>query len=619
MSEIKRAIKDAQSEDDAFYDSLAGEQPLSDDERALVDLAYSRLTYFELKNRPYHSEAKGAREVYRLRDPMQDAAIEDSPEYIVDEDTGEETVLNGNQNRDKRTLQLQTLKSTINQCVADQMLSIPQAKLLPETPQQQNVADALQDALHHIIYEVNRYTRLYRRRVEDFYITGSCLIETGWDENASAGKGDVAIARWPIEAFCWDPGAEDLQDARALIKVSWHPLSWYKARYPETGKYVQGEDASMSDIGLPLTQIENSQDDEGRAMLLEYWYRTYSNGRYHINVAHIAGHALLQTKENVYDHGMYPFVLDTNFTIEGQPVGDGLVGTLIPMMRYINRYTKYLDTNLRLSSKARILARRDAKIDLDALMNYDVDMIEADSIQRGADYDFLENPPLNMMIVNQLRGMQAEMKEDSGANQATRGEPSASVTSGKMQQLLMQAGSKVGQMNSVFLNDGFSEMTWQVLCIIMQKYNNSRLNAITGRKDIFDFFDGDINLLQYTVQVEVQQKDPQRIQAQNQMFVDMYTMAAQAQQYFPVSALIQLMNIDGKDKILPVIQEMEAKADQLKQLGQQNTQLIEQLTQMQKENDSLRQIESQAIASLGTMGRSPQVNQGRQVAATRQP
>ena len=41
----------------------------------------------------------------------------------------------------KKTLQLQTLKSTVNNVVADQMLSMPEAKLLPETAGMQDAAD----------------------------------------------------------------------------------------------------------------------------------------------------------------------------------------------------------------------------------------------------------------------------------------------------------------------------------------------------------------------------------------------------------------------------------------------------------------------------------------------
>jgi hypothetical protein len=600
---------------DTTIDSFISEQPLEEEDRKLLETAYNRLVVFEQANRIYHDEARGAREVYRLRDPQQDAPRSDNVEYYAPDVTDDEseTVEVSNQNRDKKTLQLHTLKSTITNCIADQMLAMPQAKLLPETPDKQNVSDALQDALNHIIYEVNHFERLHRRRVEDFFVTGSALMEIGWDDTASFGEGDVSLVRWPIEAFCWDPKAEDLQEARALIKVSWHPLSWYRAHYPENGRYVQGEDHLYNNVGMPSTQQANhNQEDEDQAMLMEYWYRTFDGQKYHINVAHIAGHALLQHKTDVFKHGMYPFVIDTHFVVDGQPIGEGLVGALVPMMRYINRYAKYMDTNARLSAKARLLKSTSANIKDADFMDWEKDVIPGDSIRKGIDWDWLTNPPFNGMIAQQMLNMQAQLKQDSGASQVTRGESVGSQVSGKAYSLLMQAGSKVGQANSVFLNDGFAQMTWQVLCLVSEFYDNDRLRKITGKDETFEFFGDDMTVPRYTVQVEVQQKDPARIQAQNQMFIDMYTMSAQAQQYFPVSVLIQLMNLDGKDKILPVILDMEQKGDKIRQLSEQNTQLIETIAQLQKETDALRYAQTESVGALASMGRSAQVNQGRQ-------
>lgn len=115
---------------------------------------------------------------------------------------------------------------------------------------------------------------------------------------------------------------------------------------------------------------------------MEYWYRRYDakKKKYSINVAYFAGNALLDKMTDVYYHGLYPFVFDVYSRIEGQPVGEGMVSELVPMMRYINRYAKYIDTNLRFSAKARLLSRKKNGIDLDQLANWEQDIVEGDSI-----------------------------------------------------------------------------------------------------------------------------------------------------------------------------------------------------------------------------------------------
>jgi TolA-binding protein len=106
----------------------------------------------------------------------------------------------------------------------------------------------------------------------------------------------------------------------------------------------------------------------------------------------------------------------------------------------------------------------------------------------------------------------------------------------------------------------------------------------------------------YTVQIEVSSRDPQRIANQNQMFMEAYTMSAQAQQFFPLSALFNILNLDGKDKILPVIQANEHYQEQMQQLQQQIQQMSQQMEQMAGENQNLRKAVSQTTNALAQMG-----------------
>lgn len=579
----------------------AGDQPLDAKEKELVEEIYKRLELFEQANRPYHEEAKAVREIIRLRDPEQDPP---------------------NTSAKNKTLQLQTLKSTFNNVVADQMLNMPEAKLIPETPEQQEIVEDLQDLIHYNVYEVNNYETIHRKRAEDLYGPGTVVTQVAWDPDLCYGKGDAAIIRWPIEAFLWDPQADELQNCRAVIKVSWHPMSWYRAHYPEAAPYVHGEDGEHNNVGMSASQELIGQDrDEDRAMMLEYWYRTYesSSHRYKINVAYCAGGALLEHKENVYMHGMYPFVIDIHSTVEGSLVGEGMVSELTPMMRYINRYAKYIDTNLRMSSKARMLVRKNSGIDREAIADWEQDIIEGDSVEQGVDWNWMQHAPFNGMISNQMLQFQSDLKQDAGANQFTRGETTGGIVSGKAITALQSAGGKVQQLHTGTLNNGFKQIVIQILWLMAEFYDDQRVVMVTGRRDgmmrqvtvdllkYFNINRGKKNVAPppFTVQVEVVSRDPVRIETQNQMYMQAYTMAAQAQQYFPLSALFRIMNVEGKDRLLPVIEENEQQQQMLQQLQQQNQQLMEQLAQMQQENDGLRNTSTNlanALASAGGFG-----------------
>lgn len=264
-------------------EASVSDQPLEENERALLEEVYATLDVYEQACRPYHQEAKVCRAILRLRDPYQDDENEKHP-----------------------TLQLNTLKSTFANSVADQMQNMPEARLLPETEAANDVATDLQDVTNFIVYTQNNYEAIHRRRSEDFLGTGTAITQVVWDETMNYGKGEIALIRWPIESFLWDPQAENIQDGRANIKVSWHPLSWYTAHYPEAAPYIHGESGQHEDIGKPEAQ-QDEHGDEDRAMLLEYWYRRYDakKKKYTINVAYCAGGALLEHQEDVFAHGLY--------------------------------------------------------------------------------------------------------------------------------------------------------------------------------------------------------------------------------------------------------------------------------------------------------------------------
>lgn len=584
-------------------------QILEPEEQLLRDEAYKFLDIFEEGCSAYHDQIKTSREVLRRRDPGQDPPGKPPEEKI---------------------LQLQTLKSTFDNCVADQLDNMPEANLLPERPGMDKTAEDMTDVVRFILAQ-NEYEKMHRRRVEDYFL-GTALTQIGWDEDMDNGKGNVCLIRWPIESFLWDPCAANIQDARALIKVSWHPLSWFAEHYPDKAKYIGSEEGQHNGVGRASSWRQLSGDEE-RAMLMEYWYRRYDakKRRYTINVAYLAGGALLENNENVYEHGMYPFVMEPFNYIEGQPVGDGLVDQLTPMMRYVNRYAHYIDENLRMSAKNRLLVRKSAQLDMQALCDFDQNIIEGANIDEES-VRWFQSKPLSQMATQQMLQFQTDIKQDSGQSQWTRGETAGGVTAASAISALQEAGGKITREHSLMLNQGFKQIVTQILWLVCQFYDDRKEQMITGRdgKSRLVLMSGEHlrgedlppenmppeELLQkmdqllpatgdgrpglgtrirntamrkqkeerkkssftpppYTVQIQVSRRNPLRVQAQNELFIQAYTMAAQAGQMFPLKMLFELLTVDGKDRIMPVLEQVDQQTQMLQQLMQENQALKE--------------------------------------------
>lgn len=551
---------------------VIGEQTLNEKDKRLVAEAYERLKSWQSDCMIYHTNAEKCRKVYRLDDPEQDLP-------------GTEPA--------KKTIQLQTLKSTINNCVADQMDNTPEALMLPERPEVESIASEMTDVVRFIL-DMNGYETFHRRRVEDFFISGTSVTQIGWDEDMDNGEGNISVIRVPIENIVWDPEAEDIQDARALLKLTWHPLSWFADHYPDKAMYIADENNQHSQVGIPESASSLTSATEGRAMLMEYWYRRYNKKRYTINVAFLAGGALLDKFEDVYAHGKYPFVFDAFTQIPGQPVGEGMVYELTPMMRYINRYAQYIDENLRYSCKNRMLVRKGAEIDLKQLADWSQNLVEGEQIGEES-VRWFDTKPLTGMVNNQMLQFQNDMKMDSGQNQFSRGEVSGGVTAATAISALQEAGGKITRMRTAILSAGMKKIVEQILWLVAQFYTEERERLIIGedqeRRTIHLSADhlmgkakkkgGLLPPPPYVVQIQIQRRNPLRVAAQNDLMIQAYTMAAQSGQNFPLSTLFELLVVDGKDRVLPKIREMEQQTEAMRQLQAQAEQL-------QQENQTLQ-------------------------------
>ena len=575
---------------------------MNEKDRKLVEEAYGRLRMWRDGCSEIHERAKESRKILLLQDPKQDKETK-------------------NRATDKKTIQLQTLKSTFVNCVADQMDNMPEATMLPETKELSAIAEDLTDIVRFVMTR-NNYESLHRRRVEDCFCTGTAVTQVAWDRDLDGGEGNVAIFRWPIECFLWDPTAEDIQGARAVFKVSWHPLSWYEQHYPEASTEMKSDESEYGDLGLAEEQSKTHPGDEDRAMLVEYWYRLYDakQRRYTINVAYLAGGRLLEKFEDVYTHGMYPFVLDVYTPIEGLPVGDGLIQEMAPMMRYVNRYASYIDMNLRMSSKGRLLVDRNAGLDREALTDWESDVVEGDRIDASA-LQWLQSQPFTGAVSQQMLQLQTDIKQDSGQNQFTRGETAGGVTAASAISALQEAGGKITRLRTHTLNQGFKAIVEQVLWLISQYYDKKRMLYVTGGRDgenelhevnadparLFGSRKGKhLPPPPYTVQIQVQRRNPLRQQAQNELIIQAYNMSAQAGQYFPLSTLFELLHVDGKDRILPVLRQNEMQQQMMAQLQAQVQQQAAQIEQLAQSEANLKEVNAELAGMAGQTAPIPE-------------
>ena len=164
------------------------------------------------------------------------------------------------------------------------------------------------------------------------------------------------------------------------------------------------------------------------------------------------------------------------------------------------------------------------------------------------------------------------------------------------------------------LKTGFKNIVEQIVWLMAQFYDNNRTFLITGKNgnktikiDTMKLFGRRgkerVNPPPYTVQIEVSSRDPQRVANRNQMFMEAFTMSAQTNNPMKLSDLFRILNLDGKENVLPVIEASEHYAEQMQALQQQVEQLQAELEQKQVENDNLRTMSSTMKNALSNMSK----------------
>lgn len=541
---IRPALEEHYGEGDA----LGGEQPLTPEQREHVDRMYDLYDEYEGIVQADHERMRTCRKIHELNDPE---AGEHEP-------------------------QLPVLLSTIQSKIADQMDNMPEAMLTPESPQMQRYAEDATDVVRWV-FDRNYFDGLYPRLAEDYYVVGCCIMQMHWDEDMDDGAGNVRILRIPPEYVTWDPGARDLQECRAIFKTAWHPRGWYREHYPEAGIYV--DEDSYDD---PDRSSDTPRD--GSVMLLEAWWREYdaAEDRYRVHVSHMAGRVLLydsrdEFPEGLYAHGKYPFEMATYRDAAGTLAGRSCVEDFVALNRAANRNAKYIDWATRFAARPKLILGQGLELrDETEITRADRQIVHVDGMVSNQNLTWMPVPQLPPAAYQMQQWYLDAIKQESGQNQFTRGEGGLGVTAASAIQSLQEAGAKSSRMESQRLSDMYRRAVEQVLWLIGQFYDPPRIIMITGKQDSpyaaqpmiagRDIMSSAADLHPaYRVNTQIRRRNPLRVESENELVLKLYEMSLSSGEPLPLASVLELLQVDGKDRILPRVQEAQRQQEAAQQ------------------------------------------------------
>lgn len=348
------------------------------------------------------------------------------------------------------------IQSTIENVRADLMDQMPEAVVLSDGPGHERAAEMLTAVLREN-HRLGRFDREYSLLLHDLLVGGYMVQETGYDPEAAGGLGAAFLRAVDTHTILFDPLCTDIQDSRAIFKFAPYPREWFEARYPREALNMR-EDENRA---LRIEDNYLARSNGEMLLLIECWQREYDAdaGCYRVHMCKLAGRQLLEdsrkTKpEGYFAHGQYPFVVTPLFLRKGTALGYGFVDMFETQQRYADKLDQIILKNALMASHNKLLVTEASGFDVEDLRDWSRDVHRGESL---SGVTWFTTPALPAYLVEYIHDIRESIKQESGANDFSRGQTAAGVTAASAIAALQEMSNKRARTASRLLHEAFRD------------------------------------------------------------------------------------------------------------------------------------------------------------------
>lgn len=502
---------------------------------------------------------------------------------------------------------------------ADMIQNYPQPNILPREEQDKHTARML-SAVIPCVLEQNDFEETYSDAAWQKCKQGTGIYGIFWDGSLLNGLGDILIRKIDALNLFWEPGITDIQKSANIFHVELVDNEHLLQQYPQLEKEVKSKDISLSKY-----LYDDTVPTENKTPVVDWYYHTYQNGRKVLHYCKYVGTTVLYATENDteqpvmmqpvqtgvdpvsgmpvmgeeevpvgqpvsergwYDHGLYPFVFDRLFPVEGSPFGFGYVDVAKHAQEQIDLLNQAVVKNSMMNATPRYLARKDGNINEAEFADFRKPIVHVNGALNQDSVMPIVTPNLDGNIVSIIDHKINEMKETTGNTDASNGITSG-VTSASGIAAQQQASGKTSRAATMSAYRAFTRVIYQVIELIRQFYDAPRMFRIVGDagEEQFVAFDNRTMQLQqqgmdfgvdmgyrlpsYDIKVSAQSKSVYTQNAQNEMAQALFQMGVFNPQMTDQSLmLLDMMDFDGKEQLMAKISRQGTIYQLFAQVGQ---------------------------------------------------
>lgn len=456
---------------------------------------------------------------------------------------------------------------------ADTIEAYPEPNILPREKDDKAEARKL-SSIVPVILEQNDYEEVYSAGTWQKLKQGTRIEGVYWDADKLNGLGDISVRRIDALNIYPEPGVQDIQNCRNVFVVELVDVDALREQYPErladraiTGKALE-----------PRRYIyDDALDTSNKAVVVDWYYKRRHRGKTVLHYVKFVDDVILYATENdpalrergLYDHGMYPFVFDPLFPIEGSIFGYGYIDVGKDAQETIDRMNQALEKNVLMGAQPRWFVRQGGDVNEQEFADWTRPFVHVPNGNLGEDaLRQIQVEPLASIYVNLLTMKIEELKETTGNRDASNGGTASGVTAASAIAAMQEQAGKISRASTRSAYRAYARMVNMVIELIRQFYDLPRQFRIVGAggEEEFETLDNTglkpqhqgmladedmgYRLPVFDVEVSTQKMTAYTKLAQNEMALQMYQLGVlDPGNSDKALALLDIMDFDHKDVI----------------------------------------------------------------------
>ena len=476
---------------------------------------------------------------------------------------------------------------------ADAMDAFPEPNILPREESDKGEARML-SAIVPCILEQNHFESTYSDAMWQKIKTGTGVYKIIWDKSKLNGLGDIAVERVNLLNIYWEPGVTDIQKSRYFFHTELWDKDILEQKYPELAGKLKGQ-SFMSTKFL----YDDHVNTENKHTVVDVYYHKYIGGKNTLQYCKFVGDTVIYATENdverpkkqvpdpytgepilvesgpsaaergLYDHGMYPYVFDALYPIEGSPCGYGYVDLCRSPQTTIDLLNTSFVKNAQVGAVPRYFSRGDGAVNEEEFLDLSKPIVHVSGTVDETALRVVQHNSLDGNYINVYDRAVQELRETSGNTETSTGNVSSGVTAASAIAALQEASGKGSKDSTRSAYRAYSKIIELCIELIRQFYDMPRQFRILGQYGAEQYVsytnaklqqqaqgsafgqDNGFRLPVFDIKVSAQKKNVYTKVTQNELALQFFKMGFFNPQMTDQTLMcLDMMEFDGKDGIM---------------------------------------------------------------------